>query len=380
MAGVTKQKASQFWQAIFYDGHGNKIRRTTKLTNRKEAQRLADQWEDLEKAGAQGRLVEAQARKVVSEILERHTGEPLHFHTVRGWFDEWLAGKTDAVEKRTLARYRQIIREFLAHLGPRADLTIAGVTVKDARSFRDKLRASGRSATTVNQLVRHVLATPFIAAKNLGYIQTNPCVAVEPLQERQERGREPFTMPQLADLLRAADAEWQGVILAGFYTSMRMADITNLDRAQITGDVLRLTPSKTKRSGKVLTIPLHPEFLAWLKDRLATGKLFPSLAGKPTGGKTGLSNLFGAIMEKAGVQGQSRRTGGGKGRKTNSLTFHSLRHSMISALANAGVSSELRQKLSGHADDKSHAIYTHHELEKLRLAVNKLPRINKDHG
>lgn len=379
MAGLTKQRASKYWQAIFYDGEGNKVRRTTKLTNRKEAQRLADQWEDLEKAGRQKRLVEAQARKVVSEILERHTGEPLHFYSTRGWFEEWLSGKKGAVEARTFGRYAHIIEKFIDHLGNRADLTIAAVTVKDVRSFRDTLRASGRSATTVNQLVRHVLATPFIAAKNLGYIQTNPCVAVEPLQERQEGGRQPFTIDQLTKLLGAAEDDWRGVILAGFYTSMRLTDITNLERSQIEGDVLRITPSKTKRTGKVVTIPLHPDFMAWLNAKDRPGKLFPSLADRPTGGKGGLSRAFAAIMEKAGVQGKAMRVGGGAGRKTSSLTFHSLRHTMISALANEGVPAEIRQTLSGHAEKKSHAVYTHHELEKLRSAVNKLPSFVKDH-
>jgi len=53
--------------------------------------------------------------------------------------------------------------------------------------------------------------------------------------------------------------------------------------------------------------------------------------------------------------------------------FPTLRHSFVSALANAGVSSELRRKLSGHADERSHARYTHHELDTLRAAVGKLP-------
>ncbi len=39
----------------------------------------------------------------------------------------------------------------------------------------------------------------------------------------------------------------------------------------------------------------------------------------------------------------------GKGRASNSKTFHGLRHSFISGLANAGVSPEIRQKLAGHA-------------------------------
>lgn len=65
----------------------------------------------------------------------------------------------------------------------------------------------------------------------------------------------------------------------------------------------------------------------------------------------------------------------GKGRTTTSLSFHSLRHTFVSALANAGVSAEARKKPSGLADDRTHAKYTHHEIEKLRTAVDTLPRV-----
>ena len=101
--------------------------------------------------------------------------------------------------------------------------------------------------------------------------------------------------------------------------------------------------------------------------------MFPSLADKDTGGKHGLSGRFAAIMEKARIEG--KRTQAGGGRTLSSLSFHSLRHSFNSAMANAGVSSELRQKLTGHASAKMNAQYTHHELEELRAAVSVIPRI-----
>lgn len=66
----------------------------------------------------------------------------------------------------------------------------------------------------------------------------------------------------------------------------------------------------------------------------------------------------------------------GKGRATNSKTFHGLRHSFISQLANAGVAPEVRQKLAGHSDAKTHGIYTHHEIETIRGAIAKLPRLS----
>ena len=88
----------------------------------------------------------------------------------------------------------------------------------------------------------------------------------------------------------------------------------------------------------------------------------------------GLSAQFRNLVEKAGITGRVV-TREGKGRATNSKTFHALRHSFISALANAGVASEIRQKLAGHADPKVHANYTHHELQTLRGAIEKLPRL-----
>ena len=59
-----------------------------------------------------------------------------------------------------------------------------------------------------------------------------------------------------------------------------------------------------------------------------------------------------------------------KERAKTTRPLHALTHPGISALVNAGVPLEIRQKLAGHATAKAHAEYTHHEIEKLpRLAV-----------
>ena len=120
---------------------------------------------------------------------------------------------------------------------------------------------------------------------------------------------------------------------------------------------------------------MHPDFVTWLSGRprgIGKAPVFPELAGKLIAGRRGLSVQFRDIAEKAGVTGHVV-TREGKGRTTNSKTFHALRHSFILALANAGVASEIRQKLAGHSDSKVHANYTHHELPALRGAIAKLP-------
>ena len=56
-------------------------------------------------------------------------------------------------------------------------------------------------------------------------------------------------------------------------------------------------------------------------------------------------------------------------------TFHALRHSFTSALANKNVASELRMKLTGHKTEGEHQKYTHHEMDNLRAAVKKIPSL-----
>ena len=106
--------------------------------------------------------------------------------------------------------------------------------------------------------------------------------------------------------------------------------------------------------------------------------VFPELAGQKTGGKFGLSMTFARIMARAKIAGKVlHERKGTKSRTVNSLSFHSLRHSFNSAMANAGISQEVRMKLTGHADTATNAGYTHHELEPLRKAIESIPGTRK---
>ena len=184
--------------------------------------------------------------------------------------------------------------------------------------------------------------------------------------------RATFTSAQVSKLVRAADGDWRGAILLGYYTGARLGDVANMRWEAIDwrNKVIRFTPSKTK---KPVTIPLHRDLERELLKNAGIGKapMFPSLAGKGTGGKHGLSGRFAAIMEKARIEG--KRTQASGGRTLSSLSFHSLRHSFNSAMANAGISQEIRQKLTGHASAETNKVYTHHELEAV-------PRSNRSHS
>lgn len=373
MPSVFRKPKSPFFFAAYRDAQGKRVQKTTKQKNRTKAMELARGWEKLAARGREGVLTEAHARKVVSEILESVTGERLHIHTCRAWLNEWVAGKRGTVGEKLIGRYEQVIRDFLTHIGTRADLTLEAINHGDIRSFRDAQAKGKRSAGTVNQTIRGVLSVPFYAAVKLGHISRNPCAAVEMLRAESETSRETFTPEQVQKLIGAAKGDWKGVILAAYFTGLRLRDVVELQWGAIEGEVLRV---KTRKTGIALTIPLHYEITDWLGKHTPRGigqaPIFPTLTGKPTGGSAGLSTMFAGIMKKAEIKGKVKS---GKGRATQSLTFHSLRHSFVSALANAGVTAELRQRLSGHADAEAHARYTHHEIETLADAIKKLPSV-----
>ena len=89
-----------------------------------------------------------------------------------------------------------------------------------------------------------------------------------------------------------------------------------------------------------------------------------------------LSGLF--LTFGSGVRPQDfgrDRTDSG-GRSVNALSFHSLRHTFNSILANAGVPEETRMALTGHTTRAMNQVYTHRQLQTYVDAVAMVPRVS----
>jgi integrase len=371
---------SPYWFACFRDQHGRRVRRSTKTTDQTLAEEIAMKWAQVASAGRAGRLTESQCRKVIAEMYERAVGEPLHFRTASTYLSEWVENTKANVDHRTYLRYYQVIQQFLKHLGMKAERLLREITSADVCSWRDKLRNDGRSAPTVNFAVA-TLRMPFKTAHDNGYIDINPATpsAVRSLKdEARNVGKDVFTPEQIAALLRAAPSEdWRGMIMLAYFTGLRLRDCSELRWSNVNLDKHIITV-ETRKTRKTVTVPIHPQFGAWLASQtrgIGKAPVFPTLAGKSTSGATGLSMQFKRIMERAGVKGRLIRQAKGEGHNVSSLTFHSLRHSFNSALANAGVGVEMRQELIGHSSLEMNLLYRHPDIEVMRGAIAKLPHI-----
>ena len=377
MASLTRKDRSPYWFACYTKADGTRTKISTKQTDKRKALTLALQWETIAQKAANGRLTEAQARKVISEIVEQTTGEPLKFYTAADWFREWLAGKEQTKAVGTHERYRHVLDEFKEHLGRKADLNLAQLSVTDLRSFRDAMRKTGRAPKTCNLAVKTISAA-LNAARRQGFIPQNPAEAIESLKHTAE-SKHPFTEEQVGSLVSAALGDWRGAILFAYFTGARLQDVANMrwDAIDLEHKAVRFVPQKTRHTGKEVVIPIHPQLeeslLATAGNDNPRAFLFPTLAAKKPGGAHGLSRTFAKIMTTAGITVGEARPRKDEGRAVSRLSFHSLRHSFNSAMANRGVSQEVRMKLTGHATADMNKIYTKHEIEPLRAAVAAIP-------
>jgi integrase len=188
-----------------------------------------------------------------------------------------------------------------------------------------------------------------------------------------------FSPEEIVKLVAAATPDWKGAILTGYFTGARLNDVCNLrwGNVDLAKKIITFRAGKT---GQRITVAIHPELEEHLLTRTISDDsqtfLFPTLANRNGGGGNGLSMEFKRLMKKAGIDpGTARLRAGAKGKTFALRSFHSLRHSFVSALANSGVSAEVRQKLSGHVTEEMHQLYTHTELQVLRQAVAAIPRL-----
>lgn len=376
-------------------------------------------------AAARGELSEGKARELLSKLTEASTGSPLKFYTVRGWVADWLAMKSSTGKKTTLSRYRGHMNAFLGWLGEKADGRLESLTKADIRSFREAIRsgwsedskaasepkrgkgelpqAAPRTAKTTNQYMSDV-AGMLRSAVREGLLLASPAAALERLPEDDSIQREIFTLAEIGKLVEfagdtawndrlfskratadekmARSIDWQGMILAGFYIGLRLGDCGKLTIANLDPDrkYVSFIPAKTSRKKKKLTVPLHPRMRTWISERGfpddPAAPIFPALHDTKVQGTQGLSAQFIAIMEHGGIDRRQMRQGVEGGQKAQyARSFHALRHSLTSTLANADVSEEIRRRIVGHESADVHAIYTHTERETLARALEKLPSV-----
>ena len=381
MASLWKHPNSPYWTACYTNSLGRQVKRSTKQKNSKLARKIAEAWEEAEAKGRARQMTTIQIQKFASDLAERVVGDAIEVPTVENFLNDWLAAKKAKDSSAgTIERYGNTIRLFIDYLGEFAKAQITSVAPKHIDGFMTHRLKEGRAPKTVVVDIK-TLRTAFNRAFRYGIILNNPVNAVElPASESMER--ELFSHKEVGDVLAAAhkwDREWVTVILLGYYTGARLGDCARMkwENVNLKEHGITFVQGKT---GKRVNIPTHidlEEHLGLIYDDDAlTDFISPGLAARTSGGKHGLSESFKRLVVRAGLDTMTVK---GKGsHQFSRRTFHSLRYSFNSALANAGVSQEIRVKFTGHSSNAMNDRYTKLDQKPLGDAIKKLPNLDED--
>jgi integrase len=231
-------------------------------------------------------------------------------------------------------------------------------------------KAVTRRPATVNRR-RTFLSGIFTEAERRSYVDRNPVRAVSHLPEHNDRLR--WLNDSEEDRLLGYAPEWfKSIILAALHTGMRKGELLRLKWADLDFEQRLVRASHTKNH-RVRYIPMNKRLYNLFQtiDHFS-GPKGPSpyvFTNPDTGGRyKALNGTFERICERAGF---------------TDVTFHTLRHTFASRLAQAGVPLNNIRELLGHGDMKVTMRYAHLAPNNLREAVQTLEnrtRIVQKHG
>jgi integrase len=347
--------------------------------DRKRAQAVANQYERVaQRIGNPQRV-----RETFAEFYKDHYGEDLPVATVRVYSEKWLAARKPELACATYLRYEKAVEKFIKFLNGDADRDLGEITKARIAAFRDT-HAAKTSPANANVDLK-VLKVAFRAARLDGYLWQDPAEGVKTLKTHDRDFRRPFTIPELKLILAVADDEWKSLIKFGLYTGQRLADIALLRWEQIDfdRDEIRFIVRKT---GKKLVVPiagpLREHLLTLPTSDKPSAPVHPRAASivNSQNGRVGtLSNAFGELLAQAGLRTPLAKESTGRGRantrKGMEVSFHSIRHTSVSLLKDAGIPDAVVMAIVGHSSAAMSRRYTHVGKESLAKAAAALPEL-----
>ena len=236
---------------------------------------------------------------------------------------------------------------------------------KDQRRNTITVRGTQRSPATVNRELE-VLSKIFTLAMDDEMIESNPCRKVKKLRMDNQRTRHlsPEEEDRLMVLLNGRRQHLRPIVTVAIYSGMRRGELLKLRRNHVDFG-LNLINVKQTKTGKDRTIPMDEsvrEILFRLCDGLGDENFV--FENSRTGVHiTDIKHGFKSACREAGI---------------HDLTFHDLRHTFGTRLADAGVDIVKIAELMGHQSILTTRRYTHATDGGKRAAIAQLASYRKD--
>ena len=401
------------YYAVWYDLNGERQSRSTGTTKKREAAKLANKWEfeshESERAILKDKQETAELMleecrklltkkqkdrthhafiKLITRLYEIENGVELKLPTLREYLCEWMTHQKNKVYESTYKSYQQSINSLEGCSSEILDKKLIELVKGDLKEMQKALVKEADKKGTTRKTINYkmeVITGALREAYGDGLLANNITFKFGKLPEEDSKIKVPFTQEEIEKIIQHAPTSWKGLILFGAYTGTRITNCATLRWEDIDREnrLILIEPVKQKRTLKPnqrKCIPFYLRDCLWnylnfigFKDE---GYIFPDIQGLHRDTR---SKKFVKLMERAGVPKSitlhNRKDEHGNPR-IGWRSFHSLRHSFNSFLANSGVSQDTRKKYTGHSTNSANNRYTHEDVEAIREELQSLPEIN----
>ena len=392
---VNGKLQSPYYYAVYYSAEGKRISKSTGLTKKREAQRLANEWEQeqikLRKKHSQTNteLVETlnaaftklnkdnftldDFNEFLAKGYEIAKGEEAQSPTLKRWISEWMINKSLHIKESTLDSYKRHLKGLFKVMDDLIEKRLAYITTNDIERIQHRLISQARENGTRNRSINYkmgLLKSSITDAYNKGKIHRNVGLAVKDLPEDDSYTKAPFTTEEINKLTQVASEGWKGVILFASKTGLRIKNLIELKwrDLDIPNKEITVIPVKQRRikKQKAQTYPITEEMMNYLNfiGIKQKGLVFPDVASMH---ETSRPKKFDRIMRDAGVPKKVELPD----KQIGVRSFHSLRHSFNTFLARGGISQEVRMQITGHASEEVNNIYTHLGVDVIKRAIEQ---------
>lgn len=223
---------------------------------------------------------------------------------------------------------------------------------------------TGKGKVAIGQ-DRVLLSAFFSWCVRMGYMATNPVEGLPANSFPKPAVNHKVFTPDEYEILKriSIGTEWYYAIVCAWHTALRMSDVCLMKWEYIHWDPphISLVPKKTKRTGKIAEIPIHPELLELLKMRSSIRLPDEQYVSEELAilyqrdRSATLATQFSKLLLKAGISGR---------------TFHSLRHTALERWMNHLNSDVITvMDMSGHSSPKQLSRYCRPSIAKKRVIM-----------
>ena len=257
--------------------------------------------------------------------------------------------------------------------------TLRDVSEDIAKEYAASLKTRGVAKKTHNHIRAFLLMFWRVLAKPAG-VPVNPWneVARYKLNKMQSQSRRVLNPDELRKVCQTATGELRTLLAVGLYLGARLGDAVTLQWANV--DLRKMCVEyRQRKTGREIKLPVHPALAAILSETPRGdrhGYIMPGLAKRYLEkGVRYVTNTLQYHFRKCGLE--TTRKGSGV-RRTVDVGFHSLRHTAVTLLREAGAPLSVTMAIVGHTSETTHDLYTQHGETALRAAVLSLPSMTGD--